>query len=90
MPIQLSVKRDQAGTVLQHAPPTQGLASLIILAWYDRLNIRGSRGLSSSRTVSSRQPNARLSCLRDRVSPIRVRVPRSRMGNCLEPGFLDG
>src|SRR5204862_7703378 len=39
----LSVKLN-VGTVYNTPPPTQGLASLIILALYDRLNIRDAEG----------------------------------------------
>ncbi len=81
----LSVKLN-AGTVYNTPPPTQGLASLIILALYDRLNIREAEGFEFAHGLV--EATKRAFRVRDRVvtDPVRVLQPPAQF---LEPKFLD-
>ncbi len=82
----LSVKVG-AGTLYNTPPPTQGLASLIILALYDRLRI--SEGESFAHIHGLIEATKRAFLVRDRIvtDPDRVDGPLSRF---LDAGFLDG
>ena len=82
----LSVKL-KAGTVYNTPPPTQGLASLIILALYDRLNVREAEGFEFAHGLV--EATKRAFRVRDRVVTDPVRVPQPP-AQFLEPEFLDG
>ena len=81
----LSVALD-AGTVLNTPPPTQGLASLIILALFDRLGVKD--GESFDHIHGLVEATKRAFRVRDRViaDPDRAALAVERY---LEPGFLD-
>jgi gamma-glutamyltranspeptidase len=76
-----------AGTLYNTPPPTQGLASLIILALYDRLRV--SEGESFAHIHGLIEATKRAFLVRDRVvtDPDRVDGPLSRF---LDAPFLDG
>lgn len=76
-----------AGTLYNSPPPTQGLASLIILALYDRLRV--SEGESFAHIHGLIESTKRAFLVRDRVvtDPDRVDGPLSRF---LDAPFLDG
>ena len=75
-----------AGTLYNSPPPTQGLASLIILALYDRLRV--SEGESFAHIHGLIEATKRAFLVRDRVvtDPDRVDGPLSRY---LNAAFLD-
>lgn len=75
-----------AGTLYNSPPPTQGLASLIILALYDRLRV--SEGESFAHIHGLIEATKRAFLVRDRVvtDPDRVDGPLSRY---LDAAFLD-
>ena len=52
---------DSAGTLYNTPPPTQGLASLMILALFDRLRVRRPKASSTS-TAWSKRPSAPSAC----------------------------
>jgi gamma-glutamyltranspeptidase/glutathione hydrolase len=81
----LSVKL-KAGTIYNTPPPTQGLASLIILALYDRLNIREAEGFEFAHGLV--EATKRAFRVRDRVVTDPVRVPQPP-AEFLEQNFLD-
>ena len=64
-----------AGTVYNTPPPTQGLASLIILALYERLRVARSRELRV-RPRPGRGDQARVPRARPLSSPIRLQLPQ--------------
>jgi len=76
-----------AGTLYNSPPPTQGLASLIILALYDRLRVSDSESFAHIHGLIESTKRAFL--VRDRVvtDPDRVDGPLSRF---LDASFLDG
>src|SRR5215207_2093394 len=82
----LSVKLN-AGTIYNTPPPTQGLASLIILALYERLRVRETESFEFAHGLV--EATKRAFRVRDRVvaDPVRVPQPPSQF---LEPKFLDG
>jgi len=80
----LSVKLN-AGTVYNAPPPTQGLASLIILALCDRLNIREAEGFEFAHGIV--EATKRAFRVRDRVVTDPVRVPQPP-AQFLEEKFL--
>jgi oxamate amidohydrolase len=69
VPARAAVGAIGAGTLYNMPPPTQGLASLMILALFERLRCARPRA-SNSCTASSRRPSARSACA-TRTSPIR-------------------
>jgi oxamate amidohydrolase len=76
----------RAGTLYNSPPPTQGLASLMILALFDRLNVRQAEGFAFVHGLIEATKRAFL--VRDRVvtDPDRLKHdPRA----FLEKGFLD-
>ena len=81
----LSVKLN-AGTVYNTPPPTQGLASLIILALYERLRVREAESFEFAHGLV--EATKRAFRVRDRVvtDPVRVPQPPSQF---LEAKFLD-
>jgi gamma-glutamyltranspeptidase len=81
----LSVKL-KAGTIYNTPPPTQGLASLIMLALYDRLNIHEAEGFEFAHGLV--EATKRAFRVRDRVVTDPVRVPQPP-AQFLEPKFLD-
>jgi gamma-glutamyltranspeptidase/glutathione hydrolase len=81
----LSVKL-KAGTVYNTPPPTQGLASLIILALYDRLNVREAVGFEFAHCLV--EATKRAFRVRDLIVTDPVRVPQPP-AQFLEPKFLD-
>ncbi len=81
----LSVKLN-VGTVYNAPPPTQGLASLIILALCDRLNIREAEGFEFAHGIV--EATKRAFRVRDRVVTDPVRVPQPP-AQFLEEKFLD-
>jgi gamma-glutamyltranspeptidase len=81
----LSVKLN-AGTVYNTPPPTQGLASLIILALYQRLNVREAEGFEFAHGIV--ESTKRAFRVRDRVVTDPVRVPQPP-AQFLEERFLD-
>jgi oxamate amidohydrolase len=81
----LSVALD-AGRAFNTPPPTQGLASLILLALYERLNVRQAEGFDHIHgLVEATKPALRV---RDAVITDPDRLPHS-VERCLEPKFLD-
>ena len=82
----LSVRLN-AGTVYNTPPPTQGLASLIILALYDRLNVREAEGFEFAHGLV--EATKRAFRVRDRVVTDPARVPQPP-AQFLEDKFLDG
>src|SRR5947207_6448524 len=81
----LSVKL-KAGTIYNTPPPTQGLASLIILALYDRLNVREAEGFEFAHGLV--EATKRAFRVRDRIVTDPVRVPQPP-AQFLEQKFLD-
>jgi gamma-glutamyltranspeptidase/glutathione hydrolase len=77
----------EAGTVFNTPPPTQGLASLIILALFERL--RAPDGESFDHLHGLIEATKRAFAVRDRVvtDPDRIQQPVERY---LDAGFLDG
>jgi gamma-glutamyltranspeptidase/glutathione hydrolase len=77
----------EAGTVFNTPPPTQGLASLIILALFERL--RAPDGESFDHLHGLIEATKRAFAARDRVvtDPDRIQQPVERY---LDAGFLDG
>ena len=76
-----------AGTVYNTPPPTQGLASLIILALYERLSIREAEGFEFAHGLV--EATKRAFRVRDRIVTDPLRVPEPP-GDFLEAKFLDG
>jgi gamma-glutamyltranspeptidase/glutathione hydrolase len=76
-----------AGTVLNTPPPTQGLASLMILALFERLGVKEAEGFDHVHGLV--EATKRAFRVRDRVitDPDRLPYPLDRF---LEPKFLDG
>jgi gamma-glutamyltranspeptidase len=81
----LSVSLD-AGTIYNTPPPTQGLASLIILALYQRLRVREAESFEFAHSLV--EATKRAFRLRDRVvtDPLRLPEPPAQF---LEAKFLD-
>ena len=81
----LSVKLN-AGTIYNTPPPTQGLASLIILALYERLRVREAESFEFAHGLV--EATKRAFRVRDRVvtDPVRVPQPPSQF---LDAKFLD-
>jgi gamma-glutamyltranspeptidase/glutathione hydrolase len=81
----LSVKLN-AGTLYNTPPPTQGLASLIILALYERLHVREAESFEFAHGLV--EATKRAFRVRDRVvsDPVRVPQPPSQF---LDAKFLD-
>src|SRR6185503_16256750 len=81
----LSVKLN-AGTIYNTPPPTQGLASLIILALYERLRVREAESFEFAHGIV--EATKRAFRVRDRIvaDPVRVPQPPSQF---LEAKFLD-
>ena len=75
-----------AGTLYNTPPPTQGLASLIILALFDRLRVREAESFEHVHGIV--EATKRAFRLRDRVitDPDRITVD---LGKFLSPAFLD-
>ena len=76
----------QSGTIYNAPPPTQGLASLIILALYDRLRVTEAEGFDHIHGLV--EATKRAFRVRDRVvtDPARMTSPPE---NFLEKSFLD-
>jgi gamma-glutamyltranspeptidase/glutathione hydrolase len=76
-----------AGTVFNTPPPTQGLASLMILALFERLRVKQAEGFDHVHGLV--EATKRAFRVRDRVitDPDRLPYPLDRF---LEPKFLDG
>jgi oxamate amidohydrolase len=76
----------RAGTLYNTPPPTQGLASLIILALFDRLGVAAAEGFAHIHGLV--ESTKRAFQVRDRVvtDPDRVTVDLERF---LSPAFLD-
>src|SRR5262249_37394529 len=76
----------EAGTVFNTPPPTQGLASLIILALFERLGVKEGDGFDHVHGLI--EATKRAFRVRDRVitDPDRLPQPPARF---LEPKFLD-
>src|ERR1700716_3722022 len=76
----------EAGTVFNTPPPTQGLASLMILALFERLRVKEAEGFDHVHGLV--EATKRAFRVRDRVisDPDRVPHPLERF---LAPGFLD-
>jgi len=76
----------QAGTLYNTPPPTQGLASLIILALFERLRVREAEGFDHVHGLV--EATKRAFRVRDRVitDPDRLPVPPERF---LDRAFLD-
>jgi oxamate amidohydrolase len=76
----------QAGTIYNAPPPTQGLASLIILGLFERLRVQEAESFEHVHAIVEATKRAFL--VRDRVitDPDRVRD----LDRYLTPGFLDG
>ena len=81
----LSVKLN-AGTLYNTPPPTQGLASLIILALYERLRVREAESFEFAHGLV--EATKRAFRVRDRVVTDPVRVPQPP-AQFLEAKFLD-
>ncbi len=81
----LSVRLERA-TVYNTPPPTQGLASLMILALFDRLGVKGAEGFDHVHGLVEATKRAFL--VRDRViaDPHHMPEPAARF---LDPKFLD-
>src|SRR6516225_418360 len=76
----------EGGSVFNTPPPTQGLASLMLLALFERLNVRQAEGFDHIHgLVEATKPALRV---RDAVITDPDRLPRS-VERCLEPKFLD-
>jgi len=78
--------RLQAGTIYNAPPPTQGLASLLILALYERLRVPEAEGFEFAHGLV--ESTKRAFRLRDRTvtDPSRLPHPPERF---LDPKFLD-
>jgi oxamate amidohydrolase len=78
--------RTQAGTLYNSPPPTQGLASLIILAVFERLRVQDSEGFEHIHGLV--EATKRAFRVRDRVitEPDKIKVD---LGQYLSPAFLD-
>jgi gamma-glutamyltranspeptidase len=76
----------QAGTAFNTPPPTQGLASLMILALFDRLGVRQSDSFDHIHGLV--EATKRALRLRDRYLTDPQRLPHPP-GRYLEPAFLD-
>ena len=78
--------RLEAGTFYNTPPPTQGLASLIILGLFDRLRIAEAEGFDHVHGIV--EATKRAFRIRDRVvtDPARIEAPVDRF---LEPALLD-
>ncbi len=76
----------EAGTVYNAPPPTQGLASLIILALFDRLRAAEAEGFDHVHGLV--EATKRAFRVRDRVVTDPDRLPHP-LGRYLEPAFLD-
>ncbi|HMF24699.1 MAG TPA: gamma-glutamyltransferase [Pseudolabrys sp.] len=76
----------QAGTVYNTPPPTQGLASLIILALFERLRVTHAESFDHIHGLV--ETAKRAFRVRDRVitDPDRITLD---LGSFLQPGFLD-
>ena len=70
----------QAGTLYNSPPPTQGLASLIILALFERLRVRESESFEHIHGIV--EATKRAFRVRDRSSPIRTRSRRISTNIC--------
>jgi gamma-glutamyltranspeptidase len=81
----LSVELD-VGTIYNTPPPTQGLASLIILALFQRLGVREAEGFDHLHGLV--EATKRALRVRDRVVTDPARLPQ-RPKDFLEPAFLD-
>src|SRR4029079_3719536 len=81
----LSVKLS-VGTLYNTPPPTQGLASLIILALYERLRVREAESFEFAHGII--EATKRAFRVRDRVVTDPVRVPQPP-ADFLEAKFLD-
>jgi gamma-glutamyltranspeptidase/glutathione hydrolase len=81
----LSVKLN-VGTVFNAPPPTQGLASLIILGLYERLRVAEAESFEFAHGLI--EGTKRAFRVRDRVVTDPARVP-TPPANFLEPKFLD-
>ncbi|HEY4407495.1 MAG TPA: gamma-glutamyltransferase [Xanthobacteraceae bacterium] len=75
-----------AGTVFNTPPPTQGLASLMILGLFDRLGVRQAEGFDHIHGLVEAAKRALR--LRDRYLTDPQRLPHPP-GRYLEPAFLD-
>jgi len=82
-PVSVKLK---AGTIYNTPPPTQGLASLIILGLYDRLIVREAEGFEFAHGLV--EATKRAFRVRDRVVTDPVRVPQPP-AQFLEQQFLD-
>jgi oxamate amidohydrolase len=78
--------RISAGTLYNTPPPTQGLASLIILALFDRLRVRDAEGFDHVHGIV--EATKRAFRVRDRAvtDPAHLPHPPER---CLDASFLD-
>jgi gamma-glutamyltranspeptidase/glutathione hydrolase len=74
------------GTLYNAPPPTQGLASLIILALFDRLHVRDSESLEHVHGLIEATKRAFL--IRDRVITDPAKITRN-LKRFLDPKFLD-
>ena len=76
----------EGGSAFNTPPPTQGLASLMLLALFERLNVRQAEGFDHIHgLVEATKPALRV---RDAVITDPDRLPHS-VERCLEPKFLD-
>jgi oxamate amidohydrolase len=76
-----------AGTVFNTPPPTQGLASLIILALYERLRVAEAEGFDFAHGLV--EATKRAFRVRDRVVTDPARLP-APPGRFVDAKFLDG
>ena len=81
-----SASRSQAGTLYNTPPPTQGLASLIILALFDRLRVAGRESFEHIHGLV--EATKRAFRVRDRVitDPDKIKADSIAI---LSPAFLD-
>jgi gamma-glutamyltranspeptidase/glutathione hydrolase len=77
----------RAGTLHNAPPPTQGLASLIILALFERLNVKAAEDFDHVHGLI--EATKRAFRVRDRVITDPTRVPHS-LDRYLDAKFLDG
>jgi gamma-glutamyltranspeptidase/glutathione hydrolase len=82
----LSVKLN-VGTIYNTPPPTQGLASLIILALYERMRVREAESFEFAHGLV--EATKRAFRVRDRIVTDPMRLPRPP-ADFLESKFLDG
>src|SRR5690606_21408220 len=75
-----------AGTLYNAPPPTQGLASLIILALYERLRVANPETFEFVHALV--EATKRAFRVRDRVVTDPARLP-ARPADFLQPAFLD-